>query len=127
MFYSLSRFFDEKGYFNRNIGNNEYYKVFLDFNSQIIKEDNNILRDIIRYDYLNSNKRRGMPEFLVRKIDKEEEEKIKEKYRGEYSFRDYYVEKFWININKFIQSGEIEEKDTYMLFGYEENVVEIFI
>ena len=71
MFYSLSRFFDEKGYFNRNIGNNEYYKVFLDFNSQIIKEDNNILRDIIRYDYLNSNKRRGMPEFLVRKIDKE--------------------------------------------------------
>lgn len=28
MFYSLSRFFDEKGYFNRNIGNNEYYKVF---------------------------------------------------------------------------------------------------
>ena len=127
MFYSLSRFFDEKGYFNRNIGNNEYYKVFLDFNSQIIKEDNNILRDIIRYDYLNSNKRRGMPEFLVRKIDKEEEEKIKEKYRGEYSFRDYYVEKFCININKFIQSGEIEEKDTYMLFGYEENQVEIFI
>ena len=37
MFYSLSRFFDEKGYFNRNIGNNEYYKVFLDFNSKIIK------------------------------------------------------------------------------------------
>ena len=127
MFYSLSRFFDEKGYFNRNIGNNEYYKVFLDFNSKIIKEDNHILRDIIRYDYLNSNKRRGMPEFLVSKIAKEEEEKIKEKYRGEYSFRDYYVEKFCININKFIQSGEIEEKDTYMLFGYEENVVEIFI
>lgn len=127
MFYSLSRFFDEKGYFNRNIGNNEYYKVFLDFNSKIIKEDNHILRDIIRYDYLNSNKRRGMPEFLVSKIAKEEEEKIKEKYRGEYSFRDYYVENFCININKFIQSGEIEEKDTYMLFGYEENVVEIFI
>ena len=94
---------------------------------KIIKEDNHILRDIIRYDYLNSNKRRGMPEFLVSKIAKEEEEKIKEKYRGEYPFRDYYVEKFCININKFIQSGEIEEKDTYMLFGYEENVVEIFI
>ena len=39
-YYAFRQFFDNKGYFNRNIGNNEYYKVFLDFNSEVLKEDN---------------------------------------------------------------------------------------
>ena len=30
---SLGNYFEQKGYFNKNIGNNEYYKVFLYFNN----------------------------------------------------------------------------------------------
>lgn len=125
MFYSLSRFFDEKGYFNRNIGNNEYYKVFLDFNRDVLQEENKILVDIIKYDYLMANKRRGMPEFLVKKIDKEKEETIKEKYRGQYSFRDYYIEEFCIDITKYVEDGVIEEDSTYIMFSHGGDVVKV--
>ena len=31
-YYELGTYFENKGYFNKNIGNIEYYKVFLDFN-----------------------------------------------------------------------------------------------
>ena len=45
-YYELGDYFDKKGYFNRNIGNSEYYRVFLDFNMEILKEDNFILKEI---------------------------------------------------------------------------------
>lgn len=119
LYYKLSKFFDEKGYFNRNISNNEYYRVFFDFNKEILNGDNEVLSDIIKYDYLKSNKRRGMPDFLVRKISKEKEEEIKDKLRGEYSFREHYIESFSINIDKFIQDGIIEKEESFLLISYD--------
>lgn len=116
-YYKLGEFFEEKGYFNRNIGNSEYYKVFLDFNMEILNGDEAYLKDIIRYDYLSFNKRRGMPEFMKGDIDKEKEEEIKGRYRHEYSFKDYSVERFTIDIRAFVENGEIVEKDTYYLIG----------
>lgn len=121
----LGNFFERKGYFNRNIGNSEYYKVFLDFNMEITKLDSEVLRDIIKYDYLMFNKRRGMPEFLGKGLNKEEEILIKDKLREEYSFRDYYIESFCINIGTFIEEYKIEKETTYFLFGYEGDIVEI--
>ena len=54
----LGDFFEEKGYFNSNIWNTQYYKVFLDFNKEILKG--------------------GVPKNV--------ELKIKEKFKGIYSF-----------------------------------------
>lgn len=122
---ALGNYFDSRGYFDRNIGNSEYYKVFLDFNNEVTKLDNEILRDIIKYDYLMFNKRRGMPEFLGKGVTKEEENIFKEALREKYSFKDYYIESFKIDINKFINEGEISENKTYFLFGYDTGVVEI--
>lgn len=116
-FYDLAMFFDKKGYFNKNIGNSEYYKVFLDFNMEILKNDDIYLRDIIRFDYLTFNKKRGMPEFLRDSITKEEEAVIKEKYVKKYSFREYSIEKFAINIDKYVKEGRIIVEDTYYLIG----------
>ena len=116
-FYDLAMFFDKKGYFNKNIGNSEYYKVFLDFNMEILKNDDVYLRDIIRFDYLTFNKKRGMPEFLRDSITKEEEAAIKEKYVKKYSFREYSIEKFAINIDKYVKEGRIVVEDTYYLIG----------
>lgn len=116
-FYDLAMFFDKKGYFNKNIGNSEYYKVFLDFNMEILKNDDIYLRDIIRFDYLTFNKKRGMPEFLRDSITKEEEAAIKEKYVKKYSFREYSIEKFAINIDKYVKEGRIVVEDTYYLIG----------
>ena len=117
-YYELGDYFEKKGYFNRNIGNNEYYRVFLDFNMEILKEDNSILKEILRFDYLKFNKKRGIPDFIKRNIDKEDEERIKEKLRDKYSFKEYYLESFNININKFAKDSLIVDEKDYYLFGY---------
>ena len=124
-FLSLGEFFEMKGYFNRNIGNSEYYKVFLEFNEKVLKSDNSILRDIIKYDYLTFNKRRGMPEFLENRMTKEEEREIKDKLRDHYSFKENYIESFCIDIKEFINNKTIINKNTYYLFGYNGGNVEI--
>lgn len=117
-YYELGAYFEKKGYFNRNIGNNEYYRVFLDFNMEILKEDNSILKEILRFDYLRFNKKRGIPDFINRNIDKEDEERIKEKLRGKYSFKEYYLESFNININEFTKNSTVINEKDYYLFGY---------
>lgn len=124
-FLSLGEFFEMKDYFNRNIGNSEYYKVFLEFNEKVLKSDNSILRDIIKYDYLTFNKRRGMPEFLESRMTKEEEIEIKNKLREYYSFKENYIESFCIDIKEFINNNTIINKNTYYLFGYNGGSVEI--
>lgn len=124
-FYELSNFFEKKGYFNRNIGNSEYYKVFLDFNMEILKSDNKYLRDIIKYDYLSFNKKRGIPEYLKNSIDKSIEEKIKDKYREEYSFREYSVDYFNLDMEVYENNQRVVEKDTYYLIGNEGNKIKV--
>ena len=124
-YYELGDYFDKKGYFNRNIGNSEYYRVFLDFNMEILKEDNFILKEILRYDYLSFNKKRGIPDFLGRGIDKKEEDELKEKLREKYSFKNYYLEGFNISIKKFIDSSIIIKEKDYYLFGYGGDVIHI--
>jgi radical SAM superfamily enzyme YgiQ (UPF0313 family) len=121
----LGSYFDKKGYFSRNINNNDYYKVFLDFNMEILKSEKDILEDIVKFDYLNFNKRRGMPSFLNKGLNKEEENDIKDLIRDKYSLKDYYLEKFCININKFVYSSIIVEEESYFLFGYNGNVIDI--
>lgn len=116
-FYDLGMYFEKKGYFDKSIGNSEYYRVFLDFNKEILDHDDEYLKDIIRFDYLSFNKKRGMPEFLRYEISKEEENIIKQKYVGTYSFREYSVEKFNIDMSKYVLNGRIYMKDTYYLIG----------
>jgi radical SAM superfamily enzyme YgiQ (UPF0313 family) len=116
-YYSLGMFFEKQGYFNKNIGNAEYYKVFLDFNENVIEESNKYLKEIIRFNYLIYNKKRGLPEFLRSDMEKEEEKSIKENLKEQYSFKEYHLEKFKINIEKYIETGEILEENTYYLFN----------
>ena len=124
-FYELGNYFEQKGYFNKNIGNTEYYKVFLDFNMEILKGKEDYLVDIIRYDYLSFNKKRGIPEFLRSQIDKKIEEDIKNQYREEHSFRKFSVEHFSIDIDKFINENKIEKRDIYYLIGNEGEKIKI--
>ncbi|AGX44062.1 B12-binding domain-containing radical SAM protein [Clostridium saccharobutylicum] len=116
-YYSLGMFFENQGYFNKNIGNAEYYKVFLDFNESILKESNEHLKEIVRFNYLIFNKRRGLPEFLRSDMEKEEEKSIKEKLKEQYSFKEYHLEKFKIDLEKYIEAGEIVQENTYYLFN----------
>lgn len=123
----LGDFFEKKGYFDKNIGNTEYYRVFIDFNNEVLKGNEEYLRDIIRYDYLRFNKKRGIPEFIKYKVSKEVEEKIKEKYRDKYSFREYSIEKFNIDVEEYIKSNIVKTIDVYYLVDNENSMVRLLL
>lgn len=127
-FLSLGRFFDKKGYFARSISNTEYYKVFLEFNEEILISNNLLeLKDIIKFDYLRFNKKRGIPDFIVKKISKEEECQIKTMFKGKLNTNDIYIEKFNIDIMNFVVNNEIHFKDTYIIFDLKntDNILDI--
>ena len=124
-FYDLGNYFESKGYFNRNIGNTEYYKVFLDFNMEILKGDESYLKDIIKYDYLSFNKRRGMPDFIKSNIDKQLELQIKDELRERYSFKDYQIEKFDIDMSEYLNTGKIIKKECFYLVGNNCEIIKI--
>ena len=115
-YYRLGSFFENKGYFNRNIGNIEYYKVFLEFNNEVIGESNDILSEIVKFNYLIYNKKRGLPDFLRSSLTKEEEKEIKNSLREKYSFKEYYLERFNIDLEEYSSNGNIKEKESYYLF-----------
>lgn len=125
-FLELGDFFERKGYFNRNIGNSEYYKVFLDFNIEILNKEDIVLKDIIKYDYLSFNKKRGIPSFLKGDINDDIQKKIKDKYRAEYSFKEYNVEKFSIDMDKYCNENVILDVESYYLVGNNGEMVKIF-
>ncbi len=115
-YYELGMFFENKGYFNKNIGNIEYYKVFLDFNDKILQGNNKFLNEIVKFNYLLYNKKRGLPDFLRSSMLKEEEKEIKAALREQYSFKEYHLEKFNIDLNQYVNDGTIKENESYYLF-----------
>ncbi|WP_179945243.1 B12-binding domain-containing radical SAM protein [Clostridium carboxidivorans] len=125
---SLGEFFYDKGYLNRNISSAEYYRAFIEFNEESLKENSNKLKEIIKYDYLKFNKKKWIPEFLVRERNKEEERKIKEKIMDEgiKLSKNYHMEKFFVDINKYVNENLLEEKQCYILFDEsDENEIQI--
>lgn len=120
---ALGEFLHSKGYLNRNISSADYYKVFIEFNEEKFYENADNLREIIKYDYLKFNKKKWIPEFLNRERIKEEERKIKELIKnGEIKTSDnYHAEKFFIDVELFIKSGELKEIECYVIFDPENN------
>lgn len=101
-----------------NISNNDYYKVFLDFNMEMLKGDEEPLKSIVRYDYLSFNKKRGIPDFLKSDITKIEERTIKEKIKDELSAWDnsWVIDKFSVDIEEFEKTEKVKIKNIYTIF-----------
>lgn len=66
-----------------------------------------------------------MPEFLGKGLEKKVENEIKDLLREEYSFRDYYIESFSINIDDFIKNNRINKDKVYFLCSYEGEMIDI--
>jgi radical SAM superfamily enzyme YgiQ (UPF0313 family) len=125
---TLGMFFYNKGYLDRNISGADYYKVFIEFNEEIMNENNEELRELIKYEYLKFNRKKWLPEFLSREKNKEEEREIKEKIKkGEINAsHNSHIEKFYVDIEKFRNQGILEKKNFYIIFD-DENRKEIFL
>lgn len=117
-YYNLAMFFHDKGYFNRSISSADYYKIFLEFQEEYFNESSMELKEIIKYDYLKFNKKKWLPDFLVRERSKEEEDCIKEKIEKENIkvSKKYHIEKFFINVEKLLKSSVLEKKEGYVIF-----------
>ncbi|MDK0956665.1 DUF4080 domain-containing protein [Clostridium perfringens] len=116
-YYDLAMFFEEKGNFKRSIGNVEYYKILLDFYLEKIEgEDEGLFKEVLKFDYLCFNKKRWLPDFLVRTITKEDEQNIKDSFDRQMPFKKAHIEKFEIDIINYIKNGEINFEPKYLIF-----------
>ena len=116
-YYDLAMFFEEKGNFKRSIGNVEYYKILLDFYLEKIGgEDEGLFKEVLKFDYLCFNKKRWLPDFLVRTITKEDEQNIKDSFDRQMPFKKAHIEKFEIDIINYIKNGELNFEPKYLIF-----------
>lgn len=116
-YYDLAMFFEGKGNFKRSIGNVEYYKILLDFYLEKIGgEDEGLFKEVLKFDYLCFNKKRWLPDFLVRTITKEDEQNIKDSFDRQMPFKKAHIEKFEVDIINYIKNGEINFEPKYLIF-----------
>ena len=126
---TLAEFLNKEGFFDRNISGVDYYRIFIRFNESVLKEDVNIIKDIIKYDYLNSNKKSWLPDFLDRSITKDEEKIIKQMLIDRYNIsttKGIYIEGYNLDINKFVAYNSIIKKKCYLVYSNEETIVKTF-
>ncbi|AVQ44332.1 B12-binding domain-containing radical SAM protein [Clostridium botulinum] len=128
-YYRLAMFCNDKGYFDRNISGPQYYKVFLEFNEEFLNKNSEFLKEIIKYDYLKFNKKQWLPEFLIRDIDKKIKRYLKDKVlqNGVQISDNIHVEKFFIDIEKFIRSDIKEKREIYVIFDEKERENIVFL
>lgn len=127
---TLGNFFYDKGYFNKSISSVDYYKVFIEFNEEVLKEESEILKEIVKYDYLQFNKKKWLPQFLRRGIDKSLERDIRDHIKRNIihiPFKNIHLEDFNIDIMKFISNSEIIGGIYYLIFDEEKynNIIDI--
>lgn len=116
-YYDLAMFFEEKGNFKRSIGNVEYYKILLDFYLEKIGgADEGLFKEVLKFDYLCFNKKRWLPDFLVRTITKEDEQNIKDSFDRQMPFKKAHIEKFELDIINYIKNGKINFEPKYLIF-----------
>jgi radical SAM superfamily enzyme YgiQ (UPF0313 family) len=123
-YYELGTFFENHGYFSRSISSTDYYKAFLEFNKYFFNEDSLELSEIIKFDYLMYNKKKYLPSFLKREINKNVENFIKLKVKNEELKLSpkYHVEKFFIDIEAYLKKDQTIKGDFYIVFD-EENLI----
>ena len=129
-YYQLGQFFYEKGYLSRNISSVDYYKVFIEFNMEKLKEEDFVLKEIVKYDYLKYNKKKWLPEFLTRDVDKERERRIKEELLQNNTIGNVnstHIEKFMIDILNYIENSIIRTEPHYLVYDIndEDNIEDI--
>ncbi|MBK5242473.1 B12-binding domain-containing radical SAM protein [Clostridium sp.] len=127
-YYELGLFCHEKGYLSRSISSVDYYKIFIEFNGEKLKEDNFVLKEIVKYDYLKFNKKKWLPDFLTRDLDKGVERMIKgELLQNDIvkSVNSIHVEKFMINILNYIDNNTVSFNNSYLVYDINNDVIDV--
>lgn len=116
-YWALQKFFDERGYLKMNIRGDEYYRLFLDFNEQTVAADAEVLGDLVKFDYLLTHKKKGLPSFAWRAVTKAQEQEFQAKLRPSYDLKNNYLERFCLDVSVFRDQGQISKRPSYFLFN----------
>lgn len=119
-YFRISLFFKEMGYFSRPLSNNDYYRALLQFYGEEKGEVKGYFSEILKYEFLIHNKKRGIPDFIGKNISKEENIYVKDivvKKGININKQDLFIEKFNINISTYLEEGKISEEDFYMILS----------
>lgn len=117
LYNKLGNYFYERGYFSRSLSSPEYYKALDDFNNDVVKQDKDVLNEYIKFDYLRFNRRKWVPEFIVRYNDKKRDNVIKSILKKKYgNIKDYHVELFHYNPISMFKNSAIEKGEYLLLF-----------
>ncbi|WP_160672966.1 B12-binding domain-containing radical SAM protein [Clostridium sp. C8-1-8] len=120
-YHEMGKYFYDRGYFNINIGNTEYYRAFVDFNNyRFSGENDKAVRDIIKYDYLRYNKKKWLPDFLNRDITKEEERIIKDNLKEDMNLKRAHIEKFDLDVKKYLENNQFCMETNYIIFDLDD-------
>lgn len=115
---SLGEYFKEMKLNTSNLSLNDSYTVFLSFNKRFSITQEDILKDIIKYDLLMFNKNKKLPDLLKENMDKAELKEVKDKILKEekLDFKYYHIEKFNYDLEAFMNEGKKLKKPHYILF-----------
>jgi hypothetical protein len=64
LFEDLSFYWEDKGHFKVSQGKNQLYKILLDFYTDFIKEDIDIFKDVLKYDYISLGRVSSSPNMF---------------------------------------------------------------
>lgn len=127
-YYELGLFCYESGYLSRSISSIDYYKIFIEFNDSKLKEDNFVLKEIVKYDYLKYNKKKWLPDFLTRDLDKTVERTIKDKILQNHiveNVNNVHIEKFMVNILNYIDNNTIVHEYRYLVYDINNDIYDV--
>ncbi|WP_298844520.1 DUF4080 domain-containing protein, partial [uncultured Clostridium sp.] len=134
--------FYEKGYLGIKISSVDYYKIFIEFNEEKLKADNFVLKEIVKFDYLQYNKKKWIPDFLTRDMDKVAEREIREKLvksnviddvfgkeflSSKKNLSNIHVEKYMIDILEYVDNNTVCIENHYLAYDIndEEHIKDI--
>ena len=123
-YFALGVYFKDRGYIDRKISSSEYYGVFIDFAKDVLHEDTQNLAEIIKFDYLKFNKKKWLPPFLNRIVEKKVQKEMRDNIKKENPI-DFHIERFNIDILKYVTEGKIVPEIKYLVFD-EQNSDNIF-
>lgn len=118
-YYRLGKYFYDNGYFKNTLSSVDYYKALVDFNHDVVGKNNELLNELVKFDYLRFNRRKWIPQFILRDVDKNIENKVRNYIKCDQKYAkiaSYHIEKFRYDCISMLINSQIIERETLILF-----------
>lgn len=96
------------------------YNILMDFIRETCKNDVDVIEQVMVLDLFLKENLKTRPSFAMEEsLYKTKTKDIYREYVKEFSGKMFHIEPFSIDVIKFLETGEIEERESLILFDYE--------